>query len=216
MDTGERSIATFLEALGSSAPAPGGGAASALAGSMAAALVEMVARFTVSRKKYAAVEERAAAILSQAEQARQTLLALADEDERAYQQVSAAYRLSKATDEERDARDLAIQSALLVALQPPLRVMRAARAVVGLAQEIAEIGNGTVVSDAGAAALLGQAAAQAASLNVQGNAHLLHDVAQHEAALTEMNALMREIVSACAKTQLTTYQRMLGGGEATR
>ncbi|MDD2695903.1 MAG: glutamate formimidoyltransferase, partial [Anaerolineales bacterium] len=49
---------SFLEALASSSPAPGGGSASAYSGAAAAALVAMVARLTIGRKKYAAVEGR--------------------------------------------------------------------------------------------------------------------------------------------------------------
>ena len=47
------SLSGFRAALASSNPAPGGGSASAHAGSIAAALVQMVAGLTVGRKKYA-------------------------------------------------------------------------------------------------------------------------------------------------------------------
>ncbi|MFY9189015.1 MAG: cyclodeaminase/cyclohydrolase family protein, partial [bacterium] len=46
----------FLEQLASAAPAPGGGSASALAGALAAALVNMVANLTQGKEKFAADE----------------------------------------------------------------------------------------------------------------------------------------------------------------
>lgn len=204
----EQSVATFLEVLGSSAPSPGGGAASALAGALAAALAEMVARFTVGREKYRGVEERAAAILSQAAAARVSLLALAADDERAFQEVSSAYKLPRASDGERAARDEAIQTSLARAMEPPLRAVRAACSVVGFAEEIAVIGNGTVISDAGCAALLGEAAARAAALNVLANAILLHDSALAGAARAEVSALLATAQAARDRALATTLRRM--------
>jgi formiminotetrahydrofolate cyclodeaminase len=208
----DQGIAAFLAALGSSAPAPGGGAASALAGALAAALAEMVARFTVGREKYRDVEERATAILSQAEETRATLLALAEDDERAFQVVSAAYALPRATDIERGAREQAIQVALALALEPPLRAARAACAVVALAEEIAVIGNGTVISDAGCAALLGEASARAAALNVLANARLLRDAALASGARAEVAALLATAQRQRDQALATTLRRM--GAEA--
>jgi formiminotetrahydrofolate cyclodeaminase len=170
-----RSLDQFLESLGSGAPTPGGGAASALAGALAAALAEMVAQLTVGRPKYAAVEERAQAVLRGALRQRSELLALVDEDAQAYGGVAAAYALPKGTDNERRKRDEAIQTALVAALQPPLQVMEHGCDVLRLADEIAEIGNRTVASDAGCAALLGEAATRAAGLNVMANVVLLRD-----------------------------------------
>ncbi len=204
----DQSIASFVEALGSSAPAPGGGAASALAGALAAALAEMVARFTVGREKYRNVEERAAAVLNQAEEARATLLALAADDERAFQEVSAAYHLPRATAEERATREDAIQAALASAMQPPLRAVRAACAVVELAAEIAAIGNGTVISDAGCAALLGEAAARAAALNVLANATLLRDTTLADATRAEVRALLEKAEALRNQAHATTLRRM--------
>ena len=204
----EQRVADFLEALGSSAPAPGGGAASALAAALAAALAEMVARFTAGREKYREVEERAQAVLRRAEAARVALLALVEDDERAFQRVSAAYRLPRATDDERAARDVAIQAALAAAMEPPLRAVRAACEVVDQAAEIAEIGNGTVISDAGCAALLGEAAARAAALNVLANAALMRDTAQAETARAEVRDLLAAALAQRDAAHATTLRRM--------
>jgi len=170
-----RSLDQFLKALGSSAPTPGGGAASALVGALAAALAEMVARLTVGRPKYAAVDERAQAVLRETQRLRGELLALVDDDARAYGGVAAAYALPKGTDDERRVRDEAIQSALVAAMPPPLQIMERGGDVLRLADEIAEIGNPSVASDAGCAALLGEAAVRAAGLNVMANVVLLRD-----------------------------------------
>jgi formiminotetrahydrofolate cyclodeaminase len=170
-----RSLEQFLDALGSSAPTPGGGAASALAGAIAAALAEMVAQLTVGRPKYAAVEVRAQTVLRETQRLRSELLALVDEDAQAYGGVATAYALPRASEDERRARDEAIQAALQAAMQPPLRIMEHGCDVLRLAGEIAEIGNPTVTSDAGCAALLGAAATRAAGLNVMANVVLLRD-----------------------------------------
>ena len=175
----QRSLEEFLEALGSNAPAPGGGAASALAAALAAALAEMVANFTVGRPRFQEVEETMRAAVERTRQLRAELLALIDADERAFQAVSAAYRLPKATEDEQAARDVAIQVALYGAMQPPLRVMELSCEALDLAGEMAAAGNPTVVSDAGCAALIGEAAVRAAALNVLANVILLRD---HEAA----------------------------------
>lgn len=204
----QRSLSDFLEALGSNAPAPGGGAASALAGALAAALAEMVANFTVGRPRFQAVEEAMRTAVEQIRQIRGELLALIDDDERAYQAVSAAYRLPKATHEDRTARNTAIQRALHGAMQPPLRVMEISCVAIDLAAEMAAAGNPSVASDAGCAALLGEAAVRAAALNVLANVVLLHD--QDTASQARMTVAQLEERAAATRehTMAAVHARM--------
>jgi glutamate formiminotransferase/formiminotetrahydrofolate cyclodeaminase len=204
----QQGISAFVEALGSNAPTPGGGAASALVGALAAALAEMVARFTVGRASYRAVEPQAQDIVRRAEQARLALLELVAEDERAFERVSAAYKLPKATDDERHQRDEAIQESLHAAMQPPMRAVHLAREVVALAHDIAQIGNATVLSDAACAATLGEAAARSAALNVLANAALMRDSAAATQALDEARAILAEAVTVRDDTLATVYRRM--------
>jgi formiminotetrahydrofolate cyclodeaminase len=205
---GELSVSAFTQALGSNAPTPGGGAASALVGALAAALAEMVARFTVGRARYREVEPQAQAIVEQAEQARIELLALVAADERAFQAVSAAYAQPRASDEERQARDATIQAALLAAMQPPLSALRLALAVARLARDIAEIGNATVLTDAACAGAIAEAAARASALNVLANAALLHDGAAATPALGEARAACAEATNLRDATLAIVYRRM--------
>ena len=196
----ETTLTRYLESLGSSAPTPGGGAASALAGALAASLAEMVAQLTVGRPKYAAVDERVREIIEQLRELRARLLRLMTDDERAFRGVSAAYKLPKASDGERAARDAAIQAALLEAMQPPLAVMAAACDALALAEEIARIGNGTVASDAGCAAILGEAAVRSAGLNTLANVVLLRD----EQAATEARQQVADFEARAAEVQRRT------------
>ena len=122
----------WIDQLAGGSPTPGGGSAAALAGTLSAALVAMVARLTVGRKAYAAVEAQARAILDEAEQLRVELRRLVDEDAAAYEGVSRAYKTAK-TD---PGRAQVIDDALLAAARPPAEVVRRGRRLLALAQTI--------------------------------------------------------------------------------
>jgi formiminotetrahydrofolate cyclodeaminase len=131
-----------------------------------------------------------------------------EDDERAFQGVTAAYKLPKATDDEREQRDAAIQAALRDAMRPPLSVMSTSCDVLTLAEEIARIGNGTVVSDAGCAAILGEAAVRSAALNVLANVVLLHDKAVAAEARRQVADYEMRVESILQQTMATVRQRM--------
>ena len=162
-------IHQFLSDLASSAPTPGGGTAAAVAGAMGAGLAEMVTALTLAREKYAASHEAMRPIARAAAAAREELLALAREDAQAYDEVVAARRLAKDTDEQKAHREERISAANRRAAEVPLRTARAAARLLEAMPELAEKGNPNAASDAGAAALLLEAAAQAALLNVAIN-----------------------------------------------
>ncbi len=56
--SGNAARQAFLNELADGTPTPGGGSAAAYSAAMGAALVGMVARLTIGKKKYAAVEDR--------------------------------------------------------------------------------------------------------------------------------------------------------------
>jgi glutamate formiminotransferase/formiminotetrahydrofolate cyclodeaminase len=165
----------FLEALAAQSAAPGGGSASAYAGAMAAALVAMVARLTIGRKKYAEVETQMNRVLAQAEELRAALTQAVAQDSAAYSAVMAAYQLPKDSPEEQRARTAAVQSALLEAARVPLLVVGRCVQVLDLVNQVVSVGNANAISDAGSAAALAQAALSGAALNVRINAASLED-----------------------------------------
>jgi glutamate formiminotransferase/formiminotetrahydrofolate cyclodeaminase len=182
---------SFLDQLAAGTPTPGGGSAAAHAGAMAAALVAMVARLTMGKKKYAEHEARMSEMVDQAEVQRQALELAVKQDSQAFNQVMAAYRQPKATDLEKKERDEAIDRALKHASLIPLEVAQRAVDIQKLAAEVAETGNVNALTDAASAAAMAKAALTAASLNVKINAKSISDeqVAQDwMKALTALNA----------------------------
>jgi glutamate formiminotransferase/formiminotetrahydrofolate cyclodeaminase len=162
-------VPSFLDALAAGTPTPGGGSAAAYCGAAGAALVAMVARLTLGRKKYLAVEEQMGSVLEQAEALRSDLTAAVDKDAAAYQALLTAYRLPKESPVEAGLRAQAIQAATLVAAQVPLQVAGACVEILDLAGQVVEHGNINAISDAGSAAALAQAGLTCAGLNVRTN-----------------------------------------------
>jgi methenyltetrahydrofolate cyclohydrolase len=167
----------FVDQLASASPTPGGGSASALAGAMAAAMVEMACNLTVGREKFREVESEMQTVLARARVLREQMLAAVDEDTRAYNAVSAAYKLPRETDAEKAERTTAIQSALQYATEVPLKVARAASEAAQLSQIALEKSNPNVASDARVARLLADAAMEGAIANVEINLGSITDPA---------------------------------------
>jgi glutamate formiminotransferase/formiminotetrahydrofolate cyclodeaminase len=175
----------WIADLAGAAPVPGGGSAAALAGTLAAALVAMVARLTIGRKAYAAVEPRAKEILAEGETLLAELRRLVDDDAAAYARVSAAYKIPK--DDPR--RTAAIDEALVGAAETPLEMARRAARLITLAGEIGSIGNKNARSDALVAAELARAALNGAVENVRINVASLSDVTKGETQIEEAERL---------------------------
>lgn len=166
---------TFIDQLASAAPTPGGGGASACVGALASALASMVGNLTVGKKTYADVEDDVRASLDRLAALRARLLALVDEDARAFEPLAAAYRLPKATPEEQAAKNAALQQALVGACDVPLAIMRAVAEVVDETEYLAHHGSRMARSDAGVAAAFARAASDGASLNVYINVASMDD-----------------------------------------
>jgi formiminotetrahydrofolate cyclodeaminase len=183
-------VEPFLEALASSAATPGGGSAAAITGAMGAALVSMVCNLTIGKKKYAEVEGEMKDVLEKAEALRHELTGMIQDDVKAFDSVMAAYGMPKETDSDKAARETAIQAALKLATDVPLRCCHAARQVIDLALDASEKGNLNVISDAGVAVLAGYAALRSGALNVYTNAKMITDKAFADAKLKELEGLL--------------------------
>jgi len=190
--TASLNTARFLDELASGAPTPGGGGAAAVMGAMGAALISMVANLTIGKKGFEAVEEDMRTLLNDSEALRARMTAMVAEDAVAFDTLMAAYKLPKATDDDKAARSAAIQAGLKAATEAPLACARAAAEGVRLAARAVEQGNPNVVSDVGVGVLASIGALRSAALNVNINAPQIKDRAWADHALTELNALLTE------------------------
>jgi formiminotetrahydrofolate cyclodeaminase len=171
------SIRKYLEDAAAGSATPGGGSVSAFAGALATTMGSMAANFTLGRKKFLDVEPRVKRVLARLDRERQNLLELMDLDVEAYGAVSAAHAGPKETPEEKAARSAKIQEALVVAMDVPLRTVRACLDVLRELAQLADVANPNLISDVGVSAILAEAALRGAKLNVEINLVSLMDEA---------------------------------------
>ncbi len=199
---------SFIDDLAADAPTPGGGAAAAYSGAMAAGLVSMVARLSIGRKKYASVEAEMKKLLRQAEKLRAELTAAIADDSAAFEAVMDAFKMPRETSKQQAARGRAIQRAMSGAAIVPLRTARAAVKTLDLAAIAAAKGNLNAISDAGTAAHLCHTALAGAALNVRINAESIKDRKKAAGWLKEIGRLEKDAARTLAKTAKAVAKRM--------
>jgi len=159
-------VTDFIDELSIDSPAPGGGSVSALVGSLASALVSMVASLTHGKKGMESVKPEMEEIGNRAQIVKDQLTFLVDEDTRAFNSIIDASRMKKKSDEEKVLRIEAIQTATKKATEVPLKVAKLCLEALELAEIVAKDGNPNSVSDAGVAAEVAFAGVRGARLNV--------------------------------------------------
>jgi glutamate formiminotransferase / formiminotetrahydrofolate cyclodeaminase len=159
----------------SDSPAPGGGSVAALMGALGASLGGMVANLSAGKRGWEDKLKFFSDWAVKAQQLKDELLFLVDEDTAAFNQVMAAFALPKESAEEKAARTAAIQSANKYAAEIPLRVMETAANAYPLLREMAEKGNPASISDVGVGLLAVHAGIAGAALNVRINLAGLRD-----------------------------------------
>jgi methenyltetrahydrofolate cyclohydrolase len=186
----QQTVATFLDELASSAPTPGGGSAAAIMGAMGAALISMVCNVTLGKKGHEAVQAEMKMVRDESEKLRAALTSMVADDIAAFDGLMSAYRLPKASDDEKSRRAEAIQISLSAATETPLACARACAQVIALSRLAGEKGFAGVVSDAGVGVLAANTALRSAALNVFINVPSLKDRSFAAAATAEIEHLL--------------------------
>jgi glutamate formiminotransferase/formiminotetrahydrofolate cyclodeaminase len=185
-------VRAFTDETASESTAPGGGSISAAVGALGAALGTMVANLSSHKRGWDDRWEEFSRWAEQGQRLKEDLLALVDEDTRAFEQVMAALGMPKTTPEEKTARSAALAQANLGALMVPWQVMKTAYASFDLLRAMAETGNPASASDAGVGALCARLAVRGAWLNVRTNESGVKDKAAIASILAEGAVMERE------------------------
>ncbi|MDQ6656282.1 MAG: glutamate formimidoyltransferase [Verrucomicrobiota bacterium] len=176
----------------SDSPAPGGGSVAALMGALGVSLGGMVANLSAGKRGW---DEKVAYFSDSAvyaQQLKDELLFLVDEDTSAFNKVMDAFALPKESADDKAARSAAIQQANKYAAEVPLRVMQTAAKAYPLLADMAANGNPASVSDVGVGALAVRACIEGAAMYVRINLSGLKD----ETVKSLLDATVRELRAA--------------------
>jgi glutamate formiminotransferase/formiminotetrahydrofolate cyclodeaminase len=165
----DMNLRVFANELSMDSPAPGGGSTAALCGALSSALSAMVSNLTLGKKEYEDVQSKVMELAIQGQALKDQLLHAVDEDTVAFNDVMATMRMKKKTDEQIEARTIAIEEASKRATLVPLGVLEQCVDALKLAKEVVLHGNKNSISDAGVAGLTAQAGAEGAFYNVKIN-----------------------------------------------
>ena len=172
----------FADELSTDSPAPGGGSAAALMGSLAAALDAMVANLTVKNRRHRKHWDDMRRLAPAAQEIKDRLVKAIDDDTRAFNSMVAAMRAGEGE-----------QEAIKGAAEVPMSVLRNIPAIVDMAAELEEKGLQASVSDAGVAASAAEAAAVGAYYNVVINLEQVEDQEYCGRMLEEANGLLEQV-----------------------
>ena len=171
----EEKITSYLEKLSSSMPAPGGGAASALAGAEGISLLLMVTNLTIGKKKYEEFEVHNILMREKALNIMNKLAAGIDNDKEAFLGVAAAYKLPKGSEEEKVIRKGAISEASIIAGQAPLDVIEQSVEGLEIARELIGKSNPNLIDDVYTGTILLKACIDGSKVNVKANTPFILD-----------------------------------------
>jgi len=186
------SVQEFGEVLGSDSPAPGGGSVAALSGALGAELVSMVCRLSVGKAELEPFRQELAGTLKEATSLSESLLKRVDLDTEAFNGVMSAFRMPKATDEEKAKRTEAIQRGYRDAIRSPLGIARECLQVLMLAERLVGKSNPNALSDLGVASQQAYAGLEGAIMNVRINLPAVKDEGLKSKTASEVAKLLGE------------------------
>ena len=179
----DMTLTHFANETASESPAPGGGSIAAYLGTLGASLATMVANLSSHKRGWDDRWQEYSNWAAEGQLLKDELLRAVDADTEAFNNIMAAFRMPKGSDEEKTLRKQAIQDATKGAIEVPMHVMELSLSSFVLIKAMAETGLPSSVSDAGVAALCARAAVIGAYLNVKINAGGLTDTEYRDRVL---------------------------------
>ena len=189
----ELTITNFINETGSNSPAPGGGSIAALSAASAAALIEMVANLTIGKKGYEEVQLEMENIKNEAATLKDSFVHYIDKDAGAFNQIMAAFKLPKVTEEEKAMRTVTIQEAFKRAAIVPFEIGKSAYDLLDLAERVVLRGNKNAVTDGAVAAMNARTAVHSAFYNTKINLSSIKDPTFVNIMVTDMSAIESKV-----------------------
>ena len=186
----DMNIKEYMEVLKTDAPAPGGGSVSGITAAQGIALTLMVTELTIGKKKYEDMQQLNIEAREEALKIYDKLICAADEDKKAFTELSEAYKLPKETEEEKEIKKKVLGEKALGATKAPFEVMKLSIKALEITRSLVGKSNKMAASDLGVAALNLLAACKSAWLNVKINLPYLTD----EKASAEFESRGKEIL----------------------
>lgn len=169
----DKSLNTFINELSSSKPTPGGGSVGALSASLSAALTSMVFNLTIGKKIYEGYSDEEKKLVKDSlvctEKESNEFISLINRDIEEFTALMQIYKLPKSTEVEKGYRNEKLQEGYNNAMQVPLAVAQKSLHLYNHILIACKLGNSNVISDAGVAAIMLQAAIESSVINVMIN-----------------------------------------------
>ncbi|GMO03374.1 cyclodeaminase/cyclohydrolase family protein [Lachnoanaerobaculum sp. JCM 36186] len=195
MNTAGYNIDEYIKELGSKAPVPGGGGASAVAGALSAALSSMVCNLTVGKKSYISVEDDIKKILEDMNKHMESFIKLSDKDAEVFYPLSQAYGFKPQNDEEKKMHEENMEKLLFDAAMVPLDIMKEAYSMLVAVDFLAKKGSKLAVSDAGVAVSMLRSAVCGAMMNVVINVKYMKNREKAQDLMDEASEILENTMN---------------------
>lgn len=196
MEFKDYTIDKFIEELSSSKASPGGGSTAALVGALATSLNSMVYSLTIGKKVFENLnsEEKENMILlsEKSKELTEKFQGYMEKDREDFLSLMDSFKLKKDTDEEKEIRKKTIKENTVKAMETPLLLGEEALKYYSNIEFAIKYGNKNLISDAGVAAILLNAAIESAVLNVKVNLNSLREDQEYNNVLDRCNNLLKE------------------------
>ncbi|MHB1042168.1 MAG: cyclodeaminase/cyclohydrolase family protein [Eubacteriales bacterium] len=187
-----KSLRDVIAVAASNEPTPGGGSVSAMVACFGVAMTAMVCNLTVGKEKFRDVEPQVQEILDTAKGLLKKLEELVDADMVDFNSFMATFRMPKNTDEEKAARNAAMQKALKSATDTPMDIARVCLKALEITDKLAPIGNKMAISDAGVAAVVAEASLNGVLLSADINIPMIKDEEYVKKVVAEKEQMVAE------------------------
>jgi len=195
VNTAGYNIDEYIKELGSKAPVPGGGGASAVAGALSAALSSMVCNLTVGKKSYISVEDDIKKILEDMNKHMESFIKLSDKDAEVFYPLSQAYGFKPQNDEEKKMHEENMEKLLFDAAMVPLDIMKEAYSMLVSVDFLAKKGSKLAVSDAGVAVSMLRSAVCGAMMNVVINVKYMKNREKAQNLMDEASEILENTMN---------------------